>query len=497
MAEAQGGAKGSEARQRFGDRLIARGLATREQVAQALRVQAERGAHGVLQNLGEILVEQGVVTVAQIKALLQEQEQIIMVCPSCGERYNVRRAAADRAVCPADNTRLALSPEVAGIGVAATLSAGAAADDAPIGLEIGHCRIVEFLARGGMGAVYKAKHLALGRYVAIKMIPSASRDQTFIRRLLVEAQTVAKLEHPNIVQVYDVGYEKGYFFMVMQFLRGLTLEKRLAEEGRPPLSEALDIVRDIGRGLESAHAQGVVHRDIKPSNIIVTDDGRARITDFGLALMTESKDELGEFVVGTPGYMSPEQNLGKPVDARSDLYSLGVVFYLLATGVKPFHGATVQAVREAQIKERPKAPRSLNPDITEGIQAILSKTMSRMPERRYQNSTEFLEDLDRAMRGEDPKAILETGRFVKCGFCESLNRGNVARCQVCGEPLSTGPETKLDIALRPGEFNCRGCGAVNVDGARTCSGCLKRFCRACRRRPVEPGKPCKCGAPNP
>jgi predicted Ser/Thr protein kinase len=496
MAEAQGGAKGSEGRQRFGDRLVSRGLATREQVAQALRLQAERGARGVLQNLGEILVEQGIVTVAQIKALLEEQEQVIMVCPSCNERYNVRRAAAGRAVCPADGSILALSTEVARIGVAATLSAGAAATDAPIGLEIGHCRIIEFLARGGMGSVYKAKHLALGRYVAIKMIPSGARDQTFIRRLLVEAQTVAKLEHPNIVQVYDVGYEKGFFFMVMQFLQGITLEKRLADEGRPPLPEVLDLVRDIGRGLEAAHAQGVIHRDIKPSNIIVTDDGRARITDFGLALMTESKDELGEFVVGTPGYMSPEQNLGKPVDARSDLYSLGVLFYRLATGVRPFAGPTVQATREAQFKEKPKAPRSLNPDISEGVQAIMSKLMSRAPERRYPNATEFLEDLDRAMRGEDPKAILETGRFVKCGFCETLNRGNAGKCHVCGESLSAGNE-KLDLALRPGEFTCLGCGGVNVDGARTCTGCLKRFCRACRKRPVDPGKPCKCGAVNP
>jgi len=497
-ADTPAGAKGSEVRRRFGNRVIERGLASSDQVAKALRVQAERAGRGVLQNLGEIMVEQGVLSPSQVRSLLEEQEQIIMICPDCGQRYNVRRSASDRAACPADGSRLALTDSaMAQIGVAATLSAKATQDDAPVGLEIGRCRIYEFLGKGGMGAVYKAKHLPLNRFVAIKMIPAASQDPTFIRRLLIEAQTVARLEHPNIVQVYDVGYEKGYFFMVMQLLRGTTLERHLAEYGQPPLPEALDIVRDVARGLEAAHGMGIIHRDIKPSNIFVSDDGRARLTDFGLSLMTESKDDLGGLVVGTPGFMSPEQCLGRPVDGRSDLYSLGIVFYLLVTGSRPFDGDTPLAVRDAQIKSKPRAPRLINPEISDGIQAVLAKMMARSPDRRYGSATAFLEDLERVIQGEDPKALIETGRFIKCGFCESLNRGRATRCKVCGEALSTGPDMELDFGLRAGEFQCLGCGTPNPRGARTCCGCHRLFCPVCGERPLREGIRCPCGAKAP
>ncbi len=488
------GAKGPAARRRFGERLVDRGLASSEQIARALKVQAERAGRGVQQNLGEILVEQGVLTTSQVRALLEDQDQIIMVCPSCGERYNVRRSACDRAACPADGSGLALLDGSAEqIGVVATLSPATTPDEAPIGLEIGRCRIVEFLGRGGMGAVYKARHLPLNRYVALKMIPSASQDQTFIKRLVVEAQTVARLEHPNIVQVYDVGYEKGYFFMVMQFLRGATLARRLEEFGRPPLPEALEIIRDVALGLEAAHAQGVIHRDIKPSNIFVSDDGRARLMDFGLSLMTESRDDFGGLVVGTPGYMSPEQYQGRPVDARSDIYSLGVVFYLLLTGVRPFGGNSPSEVRDAQLMAKPKAPRVINSDVTEGIQAVVAKMMSRVPQRRYPSVSSLLEDLGRLIRGEDPQAAVETGRFVKCGFCESLNPGRAARCRVCGEPLRSGPEMDIDFGVRPGEFLCLGCGAPNPKGARACRGCHRLFCPVCGERPLREGVRCPCG----
>ncbi len=496
-AGTQGEERGTQPRRLFGDRVIQKGLATPDQVAKALRVQAERTARGAVQNLGEILMEQGVLTAAQVKSVLEERDQVIMTCPGCGERYNVSRSAADRATCPADGKRLAAGAEAAKVGVSATLSASPTADDAPVGLEIGRCRILEFLGKGAMGAVYKARHLPLNRFVAVKLIPPASRDSTFIRRLLVEAQTVARLEHPNIVQVYDVGFEKSYFFMVMQYLQGVTLEKHLARHGIPPFPETLEIVRHIGRGLEAAHGMGVIHRDVKPSNIFLTDDGRARLTDFGLALMTESKDDLGAYVVGTPGYMSPEQYLGNPVDARSDLYSLGIIFYRLATGSRPFTGNTVKEVREAQLAGQPKAPRSINPDISEGAQAIMAKLMARSPERRYGNAAAFLEDLERVLCGQDPKALLETGRFVKCGFCETLNRGKVTRCKVCGEALGAGPEVKLDIALRPGEFRCRECRALNPPGARACSGCQKLFCPACGNRPFPKKGPCACGTERP
>src|SRR5207249_7609015 len=140
-------------------------------------------------------------------------------------------------------------------------------------MECGGCRIIELIARGSMGAVYKAKHVGLNRYVAVKLLPSVSQNPDLIKRLLIEARAVAKLEHPNIVQIYDVGFQKGYFFIVMQLLHGHTLEHQLAEMKGLPMATALELVKDIASGLGAAHAKGIIHRDVKPANVMVTEDG--------------------------------------------------------------------------------------------------------------------------------------------------------------------------------------------------------------------------------
>jgi predicted Ser/Thr protein kinase len=459
----------------FGKRLISEGLASGEEVGSALRIQAERAANGVQHNLGQILVEQGILTYQQVRDLLKKEHQTILSCPQCQERYNVPLDRRGSATCPADGARLTGKVEDSQIGVAATISSEAGEPAGPIGMEIGGCRIVELLGRGSMGAVYKAKHVGLNRYVAIKMIPASSEKDTIVRRLLFEARAIAKLEHPSIVQVYDVGCEKGYFFMVMQLLRGQTLEERLAELGMPDIKDSLSLVADVARGLEAAHGAGVIHRDLKPSNIIVSEDGRARLTDFGLARMGESSDELSDRVVGTPAYMAPEQWGRGPADGRSDLYSLGVILYLLVTGKKPFDGKSVQEIKDQHLSGRARAPRTLNPAVSEGLQAILGKMMARSPDRRYPTTTAFLEDLGRVLRDETPKALEETGRFVRCGFCETPNPAKATKCKLCGESLGPASGGSLEFALRSDERRCPACQEIVLQRARICSRCKRRL----------------------
>lgn len=426
---------------RFGEAVAERGLATREQVAECLRTQAELAAQGIFRNLGEIMVERGYLTSAQVQRLLAERDQVILSCPRCGDRYNVPRASQGTAACPTDQEVLVPSRDVSVVGVAGTLDP---ALGSPIGLEVGGCRIVELIARGSMGAVYKAKHLALNRFVAVKMIAHREGNPEVVRRVLQEARAAAKLEHPNIVQVYDVGFQKGYVYVVMQLLLGQTLEERLRELGSLPVEEACDVARDVALGLQAAHAKGIIHRDLKPANIIVTEDGRARLTDFGLAQDLESGDDSAGMIVGTPYYMSPEQWLGRRADARSDLYALGIILYSMLCGRRPFEGETIEALMRQHLKVAPPPPEKHNARLPEGISAIVRKMIAKSPAKRYPSAAAFLADLERFRRGQDPEALAELSPRLKCGFCETLNPISAKRCRVCGEPLG-GPTGPLEI----------------------------------------------------
>jgi serine/threonine-protein kinase len=426
---------------RFGEAVADRGLATREQVAECLRAQAELAARGVFRNLGEIMVERGYLTAGQVQRLLAERDQVILSCPACGDRYNVPRASQGTAACPADSAILVPARDASAVGVAATLDPP---PDSPVGLEVAGCRIVELIARGSMGAVYKAKHVALNRFVAVKMIPHREGNPEVVRRVLQEARAAAKLEHPNIVQVHDVGFQKGYVYVVMQLLRGRTLEERLAEFGMLPVDEACDVARDVAQGLQAAHAKGIIHRDLKPANIIVTEDGRARLTDFGLAQDLESGEDSTGMIVGTPYYMSPEQWLGRRADARSDLYALGIILYAMLCGRRPFEGETIEELMRQHLKVAPPPPEKHNARLPEGIGAIVRKAIAKSPARRYPSAAAFLADLDRFRRGQDPEALGELGARLKCGFCETFNPASAKRCRVCGEPLG-GPAGPLEI----------------------------------------------------
>ncbi len=477
---ASGGTAPDDA-QLFGETVIARGLATPDQVIGALKEQAELAGQGVFKNLGELLIERGVLTSQQVKGLIEEQDQQIMFCPRCGEKYNVLKAWESTAKCPADSQILARAGQDSTVGVAATLGAGTAERESPIGMECGGCRIIELIARGSMGAVYKAKHVGLNRYVAVKLLPSMSQDPELVKRLLIEARAVAKLEHANIVQIYDVGFQRGYFFIVMQLIKGQTLEARLSEMHALPVPVALEIARDVASGLGAAHAKGIIHRDVKPANVMLTEDGRARLTDFGLAQDTEDEDEKLGLIVGTPYYMSPEQWLGHKADERSDLYSLGVILYQMVTGRRPFEGGTVNELMHEHLKVAAATPKKHDPELSDGLCALVKKMIAKPPKKRYANVAAFLEDLKRVVHGEEPDAMSEFGTLVKCGFCEAFNPLTERKCKVCGESLHAGGGP-IEIATRADEFKCPGCGGINKKGTRHCGECGKPFCSRCKMR---------------
>ncbi|MGD8804359.1 MAG: protein kinase [Chloroflexota bacterium] len=276
-----------------------------------------------------------------------------------------------------------------------------------IGQTVGKYQVVENLGRGGMAEVYKAYQETLDRYVAIKVMHSFLADEKgFLGRFQREARAMAALNHPNIVGVYDFDVFEGMYYIVMEFVSGGTLKDRiedLASKGEAlPLDAATRVVLEVADALAYAHARGMVHRDIKPGNIMLTEDGRAVLTDFGIAkILSGPTFTATGAMVGTPAYMSPEQGLGKPGDERSDLYALGVLYYQMATGRLPYDADTPLAVILKHVNEPIPTPTDLNDDIPNAIQNVIIKAMAKEPDERYQSANELIKDLQAAAAVSD------------------------------------------------------------------------------------------------
>jgi serine/threonine protein kinase len=269
-------------------------------------------------------------------------------------------------------------------------------DNAMIGRTLRNFRIVSEIGEGGMGIVYLAEHTELPKRFAIKSLSKAlSQDPSFRERFYEEAQKQALLDDPNIVQVTDFFEEGGQFFLVMEYVDGEDLSKMIKARGKLPPQEALSIFQDVLRGLKFAHDKGIVHRDMKPSNVLVDKSGRARIMDFGIAIMAgagEKRLTAAGSAIGSPWYMSPEQ-IEHPhdLDQRTDIYSLGIVLYEMLTGDVPFDGDTDFSVQYQQVKSPAPDPREKNPAIPEELAQFILKAMAKAPADRFQSCDEFLQ----------------------------------------------------------------------------------------------------------
>ncbi len=269
----------------------------------------------------------------------------------------------------------------------------------PIGRRLGAYLITEQVGHGGMARVFKGRHEALNRDVAIKIISAhLASDEDFLTRFQREAQAVATLRHPNIVQVHDFGAEGEIYYMVMEYVSGGTLQDRLPHSelnGRlNPLSETIQIIHEIAAALEYAHLQGIIHRDLKPANIMLTAEGHVVLADFGLVRLMGSPHFTATGTSwGTPAYMSPEQAQGERGDERSDIYSLGVVFYELVTGRLPFESDTPFGFIMKHINEPVPSPRQLNPELPVAVEQVILKALAKVPDNRYQSANELTEAL--------------------------------------------------------------------------------------------------------
>ena len=256
--------------------------------------------------------------------------------------------------------------------------------------------ILDVLGTGGMAVVYRAYCHRLNRYVAVKILKSElAADQDLRRRFHDESQAVAMLSHPNIVSVYDVSQVDGREFIVMELIDGITLKQYMHKRGGSlNWREALHFITQILQGLKHAHSRGIIHRDIKPQNVMVLRDGSVKVTDFGIARSTNSQVTMTQETIGSVHYISPEQARGSHIDARSDIYSAGVVLYEMLTGRLPFEGDNPVSVAIQHIKSIPIAPRELNPSIPLGMEQITLKAMASVPDRRYSSAEAMLQDLE-------------------------------------------------------------------------------------------------------
>ncbi|MCZ6690797.1 MAG: protein kinase, partial [Planctomycetota bacterium] len=418
----------------FGKKAIALGLATEKEVNDALRAQARSREGPERVRLGDVLVNNQVLTRGQVRKILKQQGKEVLFCPACLVQYNVGGFEPGRSFrCHSCGGRLkvfdpkldAEAPRSEGesrrAGPATGLGDGFGSETGPDGAspteypaggeiqgkEFGNYRLLRKIAQGAVGIVYEALQKDLNRVVALKVLLAGDgASEETVQRFYIEASAAAKLDHPSIVPIHEFGVMEGRHFFTMDYIKGRTLS-RIIDEGGLPIREALILTKKVAEGLDYAHGKGIIHRDVKPANIIIDHLGNPRITDFGIAKVLESDDRVtmtGQ-MMGTPTYMSPEQAMGHgDIDGRVDVYSLGAVLYELLTSRPPFESENSMDLLIKALKEEPPAPRSLNPTIHKDVETICLKALEKDPRRRYLSAKEMSKDIERYINGETIQA---------------------------------------------------------------------------------------------
>ncbi len=275
--------------------------------------------------------------------------------------------------------------------------------------------ILEKIGTGGMSDVYKAKCHKLNRYVAVKVLKQEFSENTnFVSKFRIEAQAAAGLMHPNIVNVYDVGEENGIHYIVMELVEGITLKKYIEKKARISFKEAVSIAIQICMGIEAAHNKHIIHRDIKPQNIIISRDGKVKVTDFGIAKAATS-NTITSNVMGSVHYTSPEQARGGYSDEKSDIYSLGITIFEMLTGRVPFNGETTVAIAIKHIQEELPSPKEYVPEIPASVEGIVLKCCQKSPDRRYQNMQEVISDLKQSLMSPDEAFVIQNDPDIETG----------------------------------------------------------------------------------
>jgi eukaryotic-like serine/threonine-protein kinase len=272
----------------------------------------------------------------------------------------------------------------------------------------GRYRVIKRLGSGGMADVYLVEDQQLGRHVALKLLyRHLAEDVQFVERFRREASSAAGLQHPNIVSIFDRGEWNGTYYIAMEYVEGHTLKEVIRERGPAPPEAASDILLQILRAARFAHQRGVVHRDLKPQNVLIDGDGRVQVTDFGIARAGASDMTETGSIMGTAQYLSPEQAQGRPVDARSDLYSIGIILYELLTGRVPFDAESPVSVALKQVSEPPIPPRELDPTLPPALEGVVLRALEKDPARRFQSADEFIEALHAARMSPNAVVVVE------------------------------------------------------------------------------------------